>query len=337
MIPRRYFAAVLCVFSIFAGHAAHAGKLRISHQWAPEKDARDRAARVVAAEARKRAPSLDITIHASSGLGVAPLDQYDAMLDGRIEGAVFPLFYIAPRINELSVTLLPGVPATIDHAGLLKGSAFHKRLQAVAEKSGFHIVTWWWLQGGLVSIDEEIGGADDMKGVHVRSGDALFDQMFARAGAVPMTMPSTEIEEEMRAGRLDVAQASIETLLSTNLRKVARSAVIGGPALYISLHPLMVSTTAWAALTDAERKAIEEAAEIADREFGASQAKIEAQAIAAFEMEGVRARSMKYEEYEKWLRLAQQTSWLAYRNQGPQSAALLEALLTSLIQSKPAK
>lgn len=320
---------------MFSQAPAEAGRLRISHQWAADKDARDRSARVLAAEAQKRAPGLAISIHPDSSLGIAPLDQYDAMLDGRIEAAIFPLFYIAPRIPELSVTLLPGVPATIEHANLLKGSEFHKRLRAVAEKNGFHIVTWWWLAGGLVSIDDKIGGVDDMKGVHIRSGDKLFDLMFARAGAVPMTMPSTEIADEMRSGRLNIAQASLETLLSMNIQRVARTAVIGGNALYISLHPLMVSTKAWSALSDAERKAIEEAVDVADRDFIASQARIEAQSVAAFESAGVRTRAMLFDEYEKWLRLAQQTSWMAYRGQSPESAGLIDALLTSLIQSKP--
>lgn len=329
--------AALLSYASFSPAPAEAGRLRISHQWAADKDARDHSARVLAAEAQKRAPGLTISIHPDSSLGIAPLDQYDAMLDGRIEAAIFPLFYISPRIPELSVTLLPGVPPTIEHANMLKGTEFHRRLQALAVKNGFHIVTWWWLAGGLVSIDEGIGGIDDMKGVHIRSGDKLFDLMFARAGAVPMTMPSTEIVEEMRAGRLNIAQASLETLLSMNTQKVARSAVIGGNALYISLHPLMVSSKAWSALSDPERKAIEAAAGIADLDFLASQTKIESQTVAAFESAGVKTREMKFDEYEKWLRLAQQTSWMAYRGQSPESAALIDALLTSLIQSKPAK
>lgn len=317
--------------------SCEAAKIRISHQWSAQTDARDRAARIFAAEVQKRAPSVAVTVHPRSELGIGPLEQYDAMVDGRIEAAIFPLFYVSPQIPEVSVTLMPGVPGTIEQAALLKGTEFHKRLQAVVEAKGFRILSWWWLKGGMVSIDDEIGSSDDMQGVHVRSGDALFDLMFAKAGAVPMIMPSTQIAGEMRAGRLNVAQASLETLLSMKLQSVARSAVIGGNALYISLHPLMISTRAWAALSDVERKAVEAAVEVADREFVKSQAKIEAQAVAAFDMAGVKTRAMKYEEYERWLRIAQQTSWIAYSKQSAASGELLQALLTSLMQSKPGK
>ncbi len=317
--------------------SAEAAKIRISHQWSAQSDARDRAARIFAAEVQKRAPGIAVSVHPRSELGIGPLEQYDAMLDGRIEAAIFPLFYVSPNIPEVSVTLLPGVPATIEQAAVLKGTEFHKRLQAVVEAKGLRILTWWWLKGGMVSIDEEIGSPNEMQGVHVRSGDKLFDLMFAKAGAVPMVMPSTQIVAEMQAKRLNVAQASIETLLSMKMQSVARSAVIGGNALYISLHPLMISTKAWAGLSEAERKAVEAAAEIADRVFIKSQAKIEAHALAAFDMAGVKTRAMKYDEYERWLRLAQQTSWIAYSKQSVASAGLLQALLTSLIESKPGK
>lgn len=328
-------AAMFAIAAAAGAGSAEASRIRISHQWSAETDARDRAARVFAAEIKKREPGLAVTIHPKSELGISPLEQYAAMLDGRIEAAIFPLFYISPQIPEISVTLLPGVPANIEQAALLKGTDFHKRLQAVAEAKGIRILTWWWLKGGLVSIDPVIGGVDDMKGVHVRSGDSLFDLMFAQAGAVPMLMPSTEIVAEMRSGRLNVAQASLETLLSMGMHRVAKSAVIGGNALYVSLHPLMVSAKVWQSLSEANRKAIDAAVEVAERDFAASQARIEADALKAFQAAGVKTRPMAQEEYERWLPIANQTSWAAYRRQSATSAELFHSLLTSLINSTP--
>jgi TRAP-type C4-dicarboxylate transport system substrate-binding protein len=71
---------------------ARASDLRISHQWSANVDARDRAARVFAAEVAKRLPHVKISIHPNSSLGIKPAEQYDAMLDGRVEMAIFPMF-----------------------------------------------------------------------------------------------------------------------------------------------------------------------------------------------------------------------------------------------------
>ena len=105
---RRLAIVLLCLGEIMLPTFARASDLRISHQWAPGVDARDRAARVFVTEVAKRLPHVKISIHPRSSLGIAPAEQYDAMLDGRVEMAIFPLFYLSPRIPELSITLLPG-------------------------------------------------------------------------------------------------------------------------------------------------------------------------------------------------------------------------------------
>jgi TRAP-type transport system periplasmic protein len=246
-----WLAIALCTLAtiVFAS-TSRAGELRISHQWAPEIDARDRAARIFVREVQSRLPQTRISIHPQSSLGINPVEQYDALVDGRIEMAIFPMFYTAPRIPELSITLLPAVPATIEQAQLLKGTEFHRRLQEFCESKGIHVLTWWWLAGGIVSRAIEIGGPVTFKGLTVRSGDPNFDVMFEGLGASPEIMPSTEIGPKMREGALDAALASYESLVSLRIFEQTKFAIFGGNALYVSLHPLMISAKVWNGLSD---------------------------------------------------------------------------------------
>lgn len=333
------FVRVLAVAwaAMLLSSGAVATTLRISHQFEAEVDARDRGARLIATEAAKRAPGLAITVHPKSSLGIKPDDVFAAVVDGRVEMAVLPLFYASPQVPELAITLLPGMPADITQAKLLKGTGFHRRLQALCESKGFRIVSWWWLKGGIVSSQPEVASIDDMQGVSVRSGDPIFDEMFERVGGTPVVMPSTEIVPAMKAGKLELAQASIESLLSMKMDAVAKSAVIGGNALYVSLHPVIVSTKVWNGLTPAERKAIEEAADLADAEFQKSQEAIEAQAIAKFTAAGVKVRKMEFKEYETWLQLAFETSWASYRKRSPVAEELLASMMQSLMDAPAAK
>ena len=312
-------------------------ELRLSHQFEANTDARDRGARLLAAEVAKRAPGLSITVHPNSSLGIKPEAQYDAILDGRLEMAVLPLFYASAHIPELSIALLPGVPADLAQAKLLKGTDFYRRLQALCESKGFHIVTWWWLKGGIVSTQSEIGGIDDMQGLSVRGGDPIFDEMFERVGAISVVMPSTAIVESLKAGKLHVAQVSIESLLSMQMATVALSAVIGGNALYVSLQPVIVSSKVWNALTPDERKAIEGAADVADQAFARSQDEIETQAIAKFSAVGVKVRRMEFKEYETWVQIANDSSWVSYRKRSQVADELFQSMLQSLIDAPAAK
>lgn len=331
-ICERSLAIVLFTFAaiVFAS-IADAGALRISHQWAPAIDARDRSARVFVAELKNRLPRTTISIHPQSSLGIKPIEQYDALLDGRVEMAIFPMFYIAPRIPELSITLLPAIPATPEQAQLLKGTAFHMRFQEFCESKGVHVLTWWWLAGEIVSRAAEIGGPATYKGLAVRSGDPNFDLMFEALGATAVVMPSTEIGPKMQEGTLDAALASFESLVSLRIFEQTKFAILGGNAIYVSLHPLMISAQVWNALSDTERKAFEEAAEIADANFRASQREAEQQAVSTFKKAGANVRPMTFEEYESWLHIANATSWRTYRELNETARLLFDSMLQSFV------
>lgn len=330
---RRLAMVLLCLDAIVLPSAATAAELRISHQWAPDVDARDRAARVFAAEAAKRVPHLKISIHPRSSLGIRPAEQYDAMLDGRVEMAIFPLFYISPRIPELSITLLPGVPATTEHAQLLKGSRFHKRFQDFCESKGIHVLTWWWLAGGIVSRAPQIGGPDTFKGLAVRSGDPNFDRMFEALGATARIIDSTAIAPAMQKGKLDAALASLESLVSLRIFEQTKHALVGGNTIYVSLHPLMISMKAWNGLSPAEKAAFEQAAALADADFLDNQRLAEQRAVSAFKDAGASVRPMTFEEYAGFLRIANTTSWRAYREISDPASELFESMLRSFIDS----
>src|SRR5262245_65269286 len=76
-------------------------ELRLSHQW-PETDARHRAARVIAAELKRRMPELSLRIYPNSSLEIDPVGQYDAVLDRTIDMAIYPLSYLASKVPEMA-------------------------------------------------------------------------------------------------------------------------------------------------------------------------------------------------------------------------------------------
>ena len=176
------FCVLLWLETIGTG-APTARELRLSHQL-PESDARHRAARVLAAELKRRAPDLAITIHPNSSLIADPPQQYEAIIDGRIEMAVYPMAYASAKFPELSIVTMPGIPANAEAASLLKGSEFEVKLQELCEEKGFRVLTWWWLDGGMVSRTRAITGPQSVKGLTARSGSSVAAAQAGRAGLV---------------------------------------------------------------------------------------------------------------------------------------------------------
>jgi TRAP-type C4-dicarboxylate transport system substrate-binding protein len=328
------FIAMVLLGAAWLPQAAEAQRhFRISHQWEADIDARDRAARVFATEVQKRVPSITFSIHPKSELGIKPMEQFDAIVEGRLDLAIYPLFYGTKKVPEFSIGLLPGVPANTELAGLLKGSEFEEKLQALAMEKGIRILTWWWLGGGVAARAQEFGGPETVKDLRVRTGDKAFDLMIQAAGGETPSMPSTQIAEKMGAGEVDAALTSYESHVSFKIYEHARYATFGGYGIWTSFQPLIMSRTAWESLTPEEQKAFEEAAEISDMYFVETQRDALRVATETFQKAGATVRELAYDEYENWLKVAKVSSWEEYQKISPVAADLFTSMLRSFIDS----
>jgi TRAP-type transport system periplasmic protein len=325
-------AVALCSTALFPAAQSHARELRLSHQW-PETDARHRAARVLVAELKKRGTDVSITLHPNSSLKIKPVEQYEAILEGKIELAVYPVAYASPKIPELSIGLLPGVPSNAEAAGLLKGTEFEDKLQELCAENGFRILTWWWVGGAVASRTQAIAGPDSVKGLKARGGDRAFDEMLTAAGATVLSMPSSEIRAAMEGEKLDVALTSFESFMSFRVTELAKFATLGGNGIWVTFTPIIISKAVWESLTPAERRAIEEAAAASDIYFEATQREAELAASEAFTKAGAQVRELSFDEYAAWLRVARESSWKKYQSISPRANQLFEAMLRSFINS----
>jgi TRAP-type transport system periplasmic protein len=329
-----FLRAFVAALALLAGltQANSSRELRLSHQW-PETDARHKATRVLVAELRKRAPDLTIAIHPNLSLKLKPVEQFDALVEGKIDFAVVPIAYASRKIPEMSIGGLPGVPTNYEAAGLLKGSVFEEKLQQLCEENGFRVLTWWWVGGAFVSRERPIGAPEDVKGLPARGGDNAFDWMLGAAGAKVLTMPSSEIYPAMASGKLDIALSSLESFMSFRVPELTKFARFGGYAVFTVMTPVLVSKSAWDSLTDDQRQALREAAAASDVYFEATQREAEETAIAAFTKAGAKVDPLTFEEYAAWLHLARGSSWKNYQAISPRAVELFTALLQSFIDS----
>jgi TRAP-type transport system periplasmic protein len=331
MLLARASAAAFFLASLL-GSGASARELRLSHQW-PESDARHKASRVLMAELRKRSANLSISIHPNSSLKFKPVEQYDALLEGKIELAVYPIAYQSAKVPEFSIGLLPGVPSNAETASLLKGTDFESKLQKICEEKGFRILTWWWVGGAVASRAQEVAGPDSVKGLRARGGDRAFDDMLAAAGASVQSMPSSEIRAAMEADKLDVALTSFESFMSFRVTEQAKFATLGGNGIWVTFTPVIISKAVWDSLSGDERQALEEAARASNIYFEATQRDAEQAAGEAFTKAGAKVRELTFEEYAAWLHIARDSSWKKYQSVSPRAAELFTAMLQSFVDS----
>ena len=319
--------AAVALFA-FASIAVNAQEIKISHQWKANADGRDLATREFVKEVSARDPSLKFRIYPAQSLGIKPVAQLDALQNGTLEMAVFPMSYAVGKAQEFSIIIMPGTVPTLDHAMKLRGTPFQKKLQELANANGIHIVTWWWTPGAFATKDREITGPKSVDGLKMRAADPTFESMLKAAGASVVSMPSTEIYPSLQSGVLNGTLTSAETFVSMRLYEQTKFATTPGKfSLWMLLQPLVMSKQHWDKLTPAQQKIFEEAAAKSDAFFLKLQRDAVSDMEAAYKKAGAKVHEMTQGEYEQWVTLAKETAWKEFAGKSPQSKELLDSLL----------
>jgi TRAP-type C4-dicarboxylate transport system substrate-binding protein len=326
--------ALLCAAMalLLGAGATQARELKISHQW-PEADARDRAARVFVKEVEQRSPDLKFRIYPKLALNIKAEKQFEALQSGELDMCIFVPPYAVDKVPEFSLAVLPGLYPSLDAVNSLRGSKLIAHLQAIANRNGVHILTWWWVPGGFVTRNREIGGPETVKGLRLRSGDKLFDVMLAKAGAIPVPLTSDRLYGAMKSGEIDGTLTSYETFVSTKIYEHAKSFTVGSPGIWMFLNTLMISKAVWDDLSEDQRAAMEAAARISEDHFAAAQREAEQKFVEVFTKAGAKASRFGREEYLAWLRLAQETAWAEYLTISPDTRTMLYDTIETILAS----
>jgi TRAP-type transport system periplasmic protein len=309
------------------GAAVTAQEIKISHQWKANTDGRDQAARVFVKEVNAQDPKINFRIYPAQSLGIKPVAQLDALQNGTLEMAVFPLSYAVGKAQEFSIVIMPGTIPTLDYAMKLKGTPFQKKLQDLAHANGIHILTWWWTPGAFASKNREITVPKSVDGMKMRAADPTFEAMLRAAGASVINMPSTEIYPALQSGVLDATLTSAETFVSMRLYEQTKFTTTPGQyALWMLMQPLVMSKQHWDKLTPAQQKIFEQAADKSDQFFLGLQRDAVKEMEQAFKKAGAKVHQMTQAEYEQWVALAKQTAWKDFASKSPQAKELLDSL-----------
>ncbi|MDH5245390.1 MAG: TRAP transporter substrate-binding protein DctP [Betaproteobacteria bacterium] len=320
------FVAALAAAAFCAAPVA-AQEIKISHQWKANVDGRDRATRVFVDEVVKRDPSLKFRIYPAQSLGIKPVAQLDALQNGTLEMAVFPMSYAVGKAEEFSIIIMPGTVPTLAYAMKLRGTPFQAKFQALAEKNGIHVVTWWWTPGAFATKDREVTGPKSVDGLKMRAADPTFEAMLRAAGVSVANMPSTEIYPSLQSGVINGTLTSAETFVSMRLYEQTKFATVPSDyALWMLLQPLVMSKQHWDKLTPAQKKIFEEAAAKSDEFFNSLQKDAVEKMVAAYKKAGAKVHSMTQAEYDQWVALAKETAWKDFAAKSPEAKELLDAL-----------
>ncbi len=306
---------------------AHAVTLKASHQWpGGQGDVRDEMVQILAREVEKADVDLEIRVYPGASL-FKPNDQWGALTKGQLDIAAFPLDYASGRVPQFSATLMPGLVRNHERAMRMNDSEFMADIKKLIEENGVIVLADAWLAGAFASKEGCITSPDTMKGQVTRAAGPAFEQMLVGAGASISSMPSSEIYTGMQTGVLDATNTSSGSFVSYRLYEQVKCLTAPGEnALWFMYEPILMSKESWEKLNKEQQDALMAAAQKAEDYFAAEAAKLDEEMIKTFKDAGVEVVEMSPEDYDAWLKIAQETAYKEFANV-PGGAELIEKAL----------
>lgn len=306
---------------------ASAKELRLSHQWSTS-DVRHKVAQIVADEVAKADVDLEIKIFPSKSL-FKPREQYRPLSRGQLDMTVFPLSYAGGERPEFNLTLMPGLVKNHDHAARMNESAFMEEIEKLMAEDDVRVVVHGYLAGGFVGKDRCITSPDDVAGLQTRAAGKAFEQMLAAAGASIASMASSEIYNAMQTGVLQAANTSSSSFVSYRIyEQVKCYTPASDVALWFMYQPLLMNKSTYDNLTDAQKAALDAAAEKAEAYYLEEAKKQDAASVKVFRDAGVEIANMTADEFNAWREIAKKSSYKNFVENVPNGQALLDLALS---------
>jgi len=323
-------AAIAAALFAAAGTCAIAAPttLRASHQFPGGKgDVRDDMVQMIAKEAKAANVDLDIQVYPGAAL-FKPNQQWNALVDGQLDIALFPLDYASGKVPTFSATLMPGLIRSQDRAKRVNDSQFMKDIRAEIEKHGVMVLSDAWFAGGMASKDC-IVSPGDMKGVKFRAAGPTFASMWEAAGASIVTPPSNEIYNAFQTGVVNGTDTSLGTFASMRLYEVTGCLTApGNNALWFMYEPVLMSKKTFNRLTKPQQQAILKAGKDAQKYYEGKADQVNADAVKAFEDHKVKVVTLTDAQYNAWVDVAKKSSYAKFAKDVPNGQKLIDEALS---------
>ncbi len=312
---------------------AHAGKmtLKVSHQFSAG-DVRDQMAHVFGDMVTKKTNGdIKFRYYPAKSL-YKPKAQWDALRNGALDMAVFPLDYASGKVPQLSITLMPCSVSSIKQGLSWRNKPIGKKVEALMEKKGVKNLVWAWFDGGIGSKIRQIKVPADVKGTKLRAAGKKFEFMMREAGASITSMPSSETYHALSTGVLDTMMTSSASFVSYRLYEVLK--YINAPrdySIWYMAENLIISQKTWDRLSPEQQKVFKEVADWMHENWVAQNFKsLVDKLIAAYTKAGVEIHYMNKQEFDQWLDFAKKTAWKEYARNVKGGQELLDLALDAM-------
>jgi C4-dicarboxylate-binding protein DctP len=329
MHRRTLLATAAALAAPHVARAQAAVTMRLSHQYPPahhiarllETFAADVGRRSNGAVAVQTFPAEQLARVAENFPGVAR---------GAFEAAVATNFTWGNTIPEMSAPTIPFLFTDLPRIQKFPGSEAAQFLDAQSERRGVKTIGWLFTTRASIftSGRRPLVNLADFQGVKIRGLNPLIDTALRAAGAAPAATPAPEVAQALATGVLDAGLTDVSAAVSRRFYEVQKFGTI---APYFCVFTQVYVNPRWfAALSPAQRTAIEEAGRAAEGEAMTITEATAAAAIGELREKGMTIHLQTEAETEAWKAVMQRPVIDAFLRAAPEGGQRALDLLARL-------
>ncbi|HEX4762888.1 MAG TPA: TRAP transporter substrate-binding protein DctP [Usitatibacter sp.] len=302
--------------------------LRASHQFPGGKgDVRDEMVQIIAREAKAANVGLEVQVFPGASL-FKPNEQWNALVNGQLDISSFPLDYASGKVRAFGATLMPGLVRSHERAQRMNDSQFMKDIKAQIDKAGVVVLSDAWLAGAVASKKGCIRTPADIKGLKIRSAGPTFAQMWQKAGASIVSIPSNEVYNALQTGVADATDTSTGSFVSFRIYEQVKCVTAPGDnALWFMYEPVLMSKKAFDRLDKKQQQALIAAGRKAQDYFAKEAKGLDDEMVKAFKEHKVEVVTLSPAEYDAWVKVARESSYEEFAKEVPDGKKLIDEAL----------
>jgi TRAP-type C4-dicarboxylate transport system substrate-binding protein len=302
--------------------------LKASHQFPGGKgDPRDEMVQIIAKEVKDANVGLEVQVYPGASL-FKPNDQWNAIVGGQLDITSLPLDYASGKVPAFSATLMPGLVRSHDRASRINNSPFMKDIKDKINKAGAVVLADAWLAGAVASKRGCVRKPEDIKGQKIRSAGPTFAAMWQEAGASIVNIPSNEVYNALQTGVADATDTSTGSFVSFRVYEQVKCITAPGDnALWFMYEPVLMSKRSFDRLTKEQQDVLLKAGKKSEEYFNTESKKLDDEMVATFKKNNVEVVTLTPQEYDAWIKIAQQSSYKTFASEVPDGQKLIDAAL----------
>jgi TRAP-type C4-dicarboxylate transport system substrate-binding protein len=200
---------------------------------------------------------IKVELYPSMQLGGKPPELYDQVKDGVVDLSWTVIGYTPGRFPATEAFELPFMVTN----GAQTSKAFHEYCEKYCAKefADVKVIAWHTHGPGLIHSKNPVNKLEDMKGMKVRGGTRVINQMLEKLGAAPIGMPVTAVPESLSKGVIEGTTIPWEVTLPFKVAELVKNhtGFSGANGLYTATFVFSMNKAKYNSLPDDLKKVID--------------------------------------------------------------------------------